>query len=279
MPLVELCLYSKDLEDDIKDIVENLEDEGEFIEPIHLQVVCQRWWRQRLSTNRNVEDNVFKDNNISDVDKALEEFYENAVRDAILETKVTEKDIREWCEYKLITSTETRGIVHQSADSTDGMPNKVVEILDKEYLIRPELRSGEVWYELTHDRLIKPIKNSNMRRREKERKRKSRRNRLIIIPSGIAVGRLPVAITLVVLFGPHPLPPVPHMIDICSMHSLANTGVHPVYVAVNPKTNTTYIANQGSNTVSVINCNGFSGKTDLAVNTINVGGFPGCCGC
>ena len=58
------------------------------------------------------------------------------------------------------------------------------------------------------------------------------------------------------------------------MHSLANTGVHPVYVAVNPKTNTTYIANQGSNTVSVINCNGFSGKTDLAVNTINVGGFP-----
>ena len=184
MPLVELGLYSKDLEDDIKDIVENLEDEGEFIEPIHLQVVCQRWWRQRLSTNRNIEDNVFRDNNISDVDKALEEFYENAVRDAILETKVTEKDIREWCEYKLITSTETRGIVHQSADSTDGMPNKVVEILDKEYLIRPELRSGEVWYELTHDRLIKPIKNSNMRWREKERKRKSRRNRLIIIPSG-----------------------------------------------------------------------------------------------
>ena len=53
MPLIQLGLYDKALEDDIKDIIENLQDEGEFVEPIHLQVVCQRWWAKttkRLST-------------------------------------------------------------------------------------------------------------------------------------------------------------------------------------------------------------------------------------
>ena len=66
------------------------------------------------------------------------------------------------------------------------MPNKVVEILDKKYLIRPELRSGGIWYELTHDRMISAIKGSNSRWREQRRKRKSRRNILIIIPSAVA---------------------------------------------------------------------------------------------
>jgi YVTN family beta-propeller protein len=270
MPLKELGFYSKDLEDDIKDIVENLEDEGEYIEPIHLQVVCQRWWQQGLATNKkNIGENVFKDNDIADVDTALEEFYDNAVHDAILETKVSEKNIREWCEHKLITPSETRSIVHQSRDSTDGIPNNVIEILDKKYLIRPELRSREVWYELTHDRLIKPIKNSNILWRAKETKRKSRRNRLIIIPSfGVAAS---VIITLIILFFSQP----PHMIDICSKHSIAETGVNPDYVAVNPNTNTVYVTNGRSNTLSVVNCNALPGSADLVVNTVkHVGNSP-----
>jgi YVTN family beta-propeller protein len=64
------------------------------------------------------------------------------------------------------------------------------------------------------------------------------------------------------------------MIDMCSMHPLANTGVHPLCVAVNLNINTIYVANRDSNTLSVIDCNGFSGKTDLVVNTITVGKYP-----
>jgi hypothetical protein len=35
------------------------------------------------------------------------------------------------------------------------------DVLDNMHLIRSEWRDGARWYELTHDRLIKPIKDSN----------------------------------------------------------------------------------------------------------------------
>ena len=42
-----------------------------------------------------------------------------------------------------------------------GIPNKVAGVLEEEYLIRKEERSGDQWYQLYHDRLIKVIKDSN----------------------------------------------------------------------------------------------------------------------
>jgi DNA-binding beta-propeller fold protein YncE len=52
------------------------------------------------------------------------------------------------------------------------MPNRVVDILENRDLIRGEWRFGARWYELTHDRLISPIKESNKAwryKREEER--------------------------------------------------------------------------------------------------------------
>jgi hypothetical protein len=66
-----------------------------------------------------------------------------------------------WCEKELITSSGTRSIVHRGHHSTEGIDNKIVGSLESKYLVRRELRSRASWYELTHDRLIKPIKDSN----------------------------------------------------------------------------------------------------------------------
>jgi hypothetical protein len=41
------------------------------------------------------------------------------------------------------------------------MPRKAIDVLVDRYLIRREWHAGAPWYELTHDRLIKPIKDSN----------------------------------------------------------------------------------------------------------------------
>ena len=246
-PLVELGLYDNELEGDIKDIIKNLEDEGGFVEPIHLQVVCQRWWQHKTS-KQNFDENVLKEN-IADVDEALEDFFITVVNEAAKETKVSEKDIREWCENELITPSETRGIVYQSENSTNGMSNRVIEILDKKYLIRPELRSGGTWYELTHDRLIKPIKNFNLRWREKEGRRKSKRNKTIIIPSVIAIA----TIALFVLLYPAP------------QHEQFILGLNPSFTSVNPETNTIYVSNFGNNSISVID-----GGTNKVVNQISL---------
>ena len=111
-------------------------------------------------------------------------------RDTAHDTNTPEAKIRDWCEEQLITTSDTRGIVHQSTQNTAGMPNNVVEILDKKYLIRPEIRSGERWYELTHDRLVKPIKHSNMIWRNDQRIKKSRRIKRFVVPSAVARSRL-----------------------------------------------------------------------------------------
>ena len=235
-PLQELNIYDQGLEHEINDIVRNLEDDDKYVEPIHLQVVCQRWWRQRTSDNKNKANFIHE---IADVDEALEEFYVNTIRDTARVSNTSENNIRDWCEGELITSSDTRGIVHQSSQTTAGMSNNVVEILDKKYLIRPEIRSGERWYELTHDRLVKPIKHSNTIWRNDQRIKKSRRNKLILIPSAGAIASV-AAITLFLIFGPHPIPePIP-------------LGENPSHISVNAETNRVYVANSGNNTVSVI---------------------------
>ena len=98
---------------------------------------------------------------LANVDTALVDFYEDSVLSASKQTGVHEREIRSWFEEKLITSSGTRSIIHRGKISTGDMDNKVVEILENKYLVRREQRSGASWYELTHDRLISPIKNSN----------------------------------------------------------------------------------------------------------------------
>jgi YVTN family beta-propeller protein len=254
-PLMETGSYNKELENDINDIISNLEDAGEFIEPIHLQVVCQRWWLQRSSAKENFDERISREN-LADVDKALEEFYTNALQYAAKETGTPEKDLREWCESQLITSSETRGIVHQSENSTAGMSNRVVEILNSRYLIRPEIRSSGVWYELTHDRLVKPIKYSNLKWKEQERKRKSKRHKIIIIPSVAAV-----TIAVLILLYPSLVPP-PEPEDIL-------LGQNPSYISVNPMTNMVYASSFDNNTISVID-----GETQKVKDIITVNKKP-----
>ena len=211
--------------------------EGEYVEPIHLQVVCQRWWEERITYDNKESDRDSRE--LTDVDKALEEFYSNAVQDAAKFTKVSEKEIREWCEYQLITSSETRGIGHQSGNSTAGISNGVVEILDRRYLIRKELRSGGTWYELTHDRLVKPIKNSNLKWKADEGKIKAKRHRIILIPSAVADYRNCRAYFISSIY----ISPLPQDLPL---------GQAPTYLSVNPQTNKVYASNSDSNTVSVI---------------------------
>lgn len=136
------------------------EVKGEFIEPIQLQVVCQRMWNKLMSLELN-QINKHYFSGLGDVDKALSDFYEDAIHEASNESKVFEGIIRNWFEEKLITSSDTRSSVHREFKSTGGISNTVVDILEKRYIIRKEERAGAKWYELTHDRFIKPIKDSN----------------------------------------------------------------------------------------------------------------------
>ena len=107
---------------------------------------------------------------MTNVDLALSDFYDDVITVTAVQTDVYEGDIRHWIEEKLITSSGTRGTVHlgelahhEKKKKNKQIPLRAAEELEKKYLIRRERRSGAFWFELTHDRLIKPIRDSNKR--------------------------------------------------------------------------------------------------------------------
>jgi hypothetical protein len=133
---------------------------GEFVEPVQLQVVCYSLL-ERLPDDKTVitlEDlHAF-----GNPDEALQLFYETAIDSTVRSQQVDEEELRTWFEARLITPSGTRGLVFQSRDGSDGISNNVIAALETQHLIRPEIRSGSRWYELTHDRFIRPIQKSNL---------------------------------------------------------------------------------------------------------------------
>jgi YVTN family beta-propeller protein len=258
---------------------------GEFVESIQLQVVCERWWRERHEPRIHQEKPLPNSLNHQDlmklvnVDNALEGFYEESVAGASKETGIYEGDIRIWCEKNLLTSSETRSFVHRGNKITSGIPNKVVEYLEKKYLIRGDERSGAKWYELTHDRMIKPLLVSNRRWKDRlqleliAKKRKTVRKLVI----SISLASLVLISALIYTFAFQTpsvlsdiavnLDPANNVVYVANSDNdtmsviagATNTkfadipvGGRPTDIAVNHKTNTIYVANSLSNTVSVI---------------------------
>jgi tetratricopeptide (TPR) repeat protein len=128
---------------------------GEYIEPVQLQVVCHSLWSPELETI--TPEHLAS---VGNIDRALSLFYDEAVAASIYGI-ADGPTIRTWCETELITSIGTRNTVYRGQGVSKGLPNEVLDSLEARHLIRPEWRAGARWYELSHDRFIDPIRNSN----------------------------------------------------------------------------------------------------------------------
>jgi predicted chitinase len=140
-----------------------VEIEGQFVEPVQLQVVCQRLWEKLLEAGETViTDDHLK--TYGDVDQALLAFYERSLKRVLEGPNVeglSEGMLRRWFEGTLITPAGTRGTIFQDETHTGGLPNVIVAELENQHILRAELRGGARWFELSHDRFIQPIKSSN----------------------------------------------------------------------------------------------------------------------
>ncbi len=144
---------------------ETVEEIGEFVEPVQLQVVCQNLWQELPpGVTQVTEEHLMA---FGSVDRPLAKFYETAINAAATQTGIHESELRQWCEQRLIISPPgIRSIVHRGVKLTEGIPNEALDILEDRHLIRSEWRTGARWYELTHDRFVDPILASNKRWRE-----------------------------------------------------------------------------------------------------------------
>jgi formylglycine-generating enzyme required for sulfatase activity len=98
---------------------------------------------------------------VGDVDSALAAYYAEQVKATAAQVGVSARAIRDWFDHHLITEQGIRGQVLQGPEQSQGLDNRVIWPLVDAHLVRAEKRRGATWFELAHDRLIKPVRDDN----------------------------------------------------------------------------------------------------------------------
>ncbi len=177
--------------------------DGEFVEPVHLQVVCRTLWE-----NLPAGTGVITENDLAaagNVDDTLIRYYEGALSSAAERGHVAERRLRDALERSFITSAGTRATVF-AGGATRGLPEAAIAELEDRHVLRGEWRSGARWIELSHDRLIEPLQISNAR----VRRARARRRGLQLSVLGALVVALAVGSVLAgVWSNPEPVRPAP----------------------------------------------------------------------
>lgn len=129
---------------------------GKFVEPVHLQIVCQSLWESLPLGGQSIRRRDVQA--FGNVDQALVGFYEDVLEQVSQQTGLNQRRLRAWFDEYLIIPAQTQGLVFRGDQETAGLPNEVVDQLNNSYLIRAEIRRGATWYELAHDRLVEPVR-------------------------------------------------------------------------------------------------------------------------
>jgi WD40 repeat protein len=132
---------------------------GLHIEPVHLQVVCERIWRCLPPGATTIEPRDVTAQ--GSVNEALGGFYADAVDDVAGATGIFERDIRTWFNDRLITRQGIRDQILSTPPESGGLDNRAIGQLVDKHLVRKEERRGTTWFELAHDRLIGPVRQNN----------------------------------------------------------------------------------------------------------------------
>jgi WD40 repeat protein len=131
---------------------------GPNVEPVQLQVVCRRLWQRLPPDRQEIGDTDVEQ--LADVDNALADYYAEWVAAIARTTPVREKRLRSWFGKELIVDPGIRVPVLRYGP-TDALPNETVEELLRSFLVREEQRPNASFLELSHDRLIEPVRRNN----------------------------------------------------------------------------------------------------------------------
>src|SRR5579883_1478797 len=145
-----------------------VEKRGEFIEMVHLQIVCQRLWAALPAGITRIEmEHIEKAAGVGKsfgdfVVNALNAFYDDTVESTACSRETKEaggyrKELIQLGCMKFVTVSATRTMIQRKNDRTGRLPNWIVDQLEKKHLLRFESRGGSQWYELSHDRLAEPV--------------------------------------------------------------------------------------------------------------------------
>ena len=132
---------------------------GPWVEPVQLQVVCRSLWA-RLPDGEPVirEEEVRR---IGDVDTCLGDYCDEQVAEVARGARVSEHALPRWLEERPLSSQGLRSQVLSGQKETLGMSNEALALLVDGHILRREQRRGVTWWELAHDRLVRPLCTAN----------------------------------------------------------------------------------------------------------------------
>jgi hypothetical protein len=133
-------------------------EQGPYVEPVHLQVVCRRLWDAMPADAESIDEEHVEA--YAQVSKSLGAYYADAVRSIADGDAAVERSIRDWMSNKVIVGG-IRSQVRQETGSSAGLDNQIIKRLLDCYLVRAEQRAGVNWFELSHDRLVEPVLTNN----------------------------------------------------------------------------------------------------------------------
>ena len=132
---------------------------GDYVEPVHLQVVCSHLWEKRNPVAAEITADEIAE--IGGVDESLAFYYDQRVAQVAQESGESQRLIRSWFENELISESGIRSPVLMEPGSSAGLANAAILKLVDAHLVRRDSRQSATWFELAHDRLIAPIRRSN----------------------------------------------------------------------------------------------------------------------
>ena len=135
------------------------EQPGQYVEPMHLQVVCRRLWEKLEPGDMDITKAEV--GAIGDVDQSLAEYFASEIQTISTTREVSERKIRAWFEHALISEGGIRKQVLMDVERSEGLENEAIRYLVDSHLVRREERRGAIWFELAHDRLVHPVQANN----------------------------------------------------------------------------------------------------------------------
>lgn len=133
------------------------------VEPVQIQLVCRRMWRLRNPNSQSITKKDFPNEQhlAKAVNSALADYYSDVIDEVSKECGISPGALRSWINTKLITSAGLRDQAWHGQLEGHGISDKVIEALQTSHLIRSDNRGARVFYELAHDRLLKPIRDEH----------------------------------------------------------------------------------------------------------------------
>ena len=140
-----------------------------YVEGVILQTVLLKLWQRMdpVRKERTTIDTGDLGDLLDHVDKALAGYYHDCVEEAVRRSRVPERVVRDWFEQQLITDAVWRNQTDTGPGPGSRRTERCLTALEGRHIIRSETRLGRLWWELVHDRFLRPVKDDNARWRRK----------------------------------------------------------------------------------------------------------------